>query len=320
MAPLLSKPDPSRRHRLRLLAATAIGLASGMHAQVFANPFGAAPVSDQRLSDMRGGFELPNGMNVAVAVEIETRVDGALALRTVLNLVDTSKAALEGFVPSGPNLNLPDWTVAPASSANPLAAPPASATEVSPPAAVMTAEPVGDPTPPAALAATVPVTPVVVSAVAPIAEATPSAPDSVPISTPTVTASAVSVSVVASAPTPVSPVISAPTVSLNIAPGAAEAAAISAPVPAIEVQSDLGSVTVEQTAMGSVVILKGPDLEIQHLTGNSTGILIANTLDNRVIDTIATVNVSLSDSAVPVGNMMLRMEAVVLNAVGGLMY
>lgn len=249
MAPPLSKPDASRL-RLRLLAATALGLASGMHSQVLANPFGAAPVSDQELSGMRGGFELPNGMNVAVAVEIETRVDGALALRTVLNLVDSAKPALQVFTPANLKPNMPDPAATPATG--------------------------------------------VVHASLP----------------------AVELDKGSSAQPVASSAISVPIVSMNETPGGVTTVPGQAPAPNNLLHSDLGAVSVEQTKAGSVVILKGPDLEIQHMTGNSTGVLVANTLDNRAIDTIATVNVSLSDSAVPVGNILLRIESIVLNAVG----
>lgn len=98
---------------------------------------------------------------------------------------------------------------------------------------------------------------------------------------------------------------------LNVTNPAGSGLQVTAPISA----ADLGGISVMQTDGGAAVILKGADLEIQHLTGNNTGILIANSLDNRSIDTIANVNISLGDSAVPIGNMMMRIESVVLDAV-----
>lgn len=177
---MLGRP---RHIRPYWLTAMAISLASGLPSSAIANPFSSRPpVSIEELGNLRGGFTLPNGMDVMAGVQIETRVNGELALHTVLNIADPTKAALEIF------------------------APPSQA---------------------------------------------------------------------------------------------------------------LGSIRVAQRDAGSVVILQGPNLEVQHLTGNATGILVANTLDNRAIDTVATVRVSLADSAVPIGNLLLRIESIMIDAVGG---
>jgi len=50
--------------------------------------FAAAPVPDDVLSDMRGGIELPNGIDLALTVQTQTAIDGAVVLRTVFALVD----------------------------------------------------------------------------------------------------------------------------------------------------------------------------------------------------------------------------------------
>lgn len=41
------------------------------------------PVPDRELATMRGGVLLPNGLNVAVGIDIQTRIDGVLALHTI---------------------------------------------------------------------------------------------------------------------------------------------------------------------------------------------------------------------------------------------
>ncbi|HJT39553.1 MAG TPA: hypothetical protein VJ762_04370 [Sphingobium sp.] len=261
---MLSKAEPNRLQR-RLLTATALGLSLGLNNQAIANPFGTAPVSDGMLSSMRGGYELPNGMLISVGVQIETYVDNSLALRTVLNVTDRAKAALEIVVPSASKLGLSNPQVA--------AALPASAPVVTNPVAI------ADPTS--------------------IVQATPV------------------VSAIAVAPLAADPAPAAPAVQIAAASSAGDAQMPGVIAPAdVQIHSDLGVVTVEQTSSGAAVLLKGPDLQIEHMTGNATGVLIANTLDNRVIDTVATVNISLTDSAIPVGNILLKIESIVLDAVG----
>ncbi|HEX8668020.1 MAG TPA: hypothetical protein VF727_06580 [Allosphingosinicella sp.] len=48
-----------------------------------AGPFGKAPVSDADLGRMRGGFLLPGGLDVSIAVQSSTSVDGTPVLRTL---------------------------------------------------------------------------------------------------------------------------------------------------------------------------------------------------------------------------------------------
>lgn len=48
-----------------------------------ASPFDTPAVSDAELDTMRGGFALPGGLDVALAVRLDTAVDGRLVLRTV---------------------------------------------------------------------------------------------------------------------------------------------------------------------------------------------------------------------------------------------
>jgi hypothetical protein len=60
-----------------------------------ASPFGDA-LPDQSLDKMRGGFDLPNGLNVALGVTTETRVDGQMILRTVLS-ADEGPASISTY-------------------------------------------------------------------------------------------------------------------------------------------------------------------------------------------------------------------------------
>jgi hypothetical protein len=46
---------------------------------------GPPPVPDVELATMRGGLMLPNGLNVAIGIDIQTRIDGVLALHTIFS-------------------------------------------------------------------------------------------------------------------------------------------------------------------------------------------------------------------------------------------
>ena len=48
-----------------------------------APPLPGTPVSDPVLSEQRGGFRLPSGIDVAITVQTQTVLDGAVVLRTV---------------------------------------------------------------------------------------------------------------------------------------------------------------------------------------------------------------------------------------------
>ena len=300
---MLSKAEPARLQR-HLLTATALGLSLGLTSPAIANPFGTAPVSEAMLGSMRGGFELPNGMKISVGVQIETYVDNSLALRTVLNVTDRARAALAIVVPSVSKVGLSNPQVA-------AAMPPSVAT---PDPAPVAANPVVDPAP------IVPAIPVaaVAAAVAPAPAVAPTPlVQEVAVAAPVAPAigTAVAAPIVQIAAAAPDLPAAAPTVTVAAADGGAPMPGAVAPAD-VQIHSDLGLVTVEQTGSGAAVVLKGADLQIEHVTGNVTGVLIANTLDNRVIDTVATVNISLTDSAIPFGNILLKIESIVLDAVG----
>ncbi len=67
---------------MKFLLLASLGLvAFPAHAAI--RPFAAAPVAEADLAEMRGGFALPGGIDIALAVQMDTAVDGALVLRTV---------------------------------------------------------------------------------------------------------------------------------------------------------------------------------------------------------------------------------------------
>jgi hypothetical protein len=75
-----------------------------------------------------------------------------------------------------------------------------------------------------------------------------------------------------------------------------------------------GGVRVETTPGGQMVTLVGPSLELRHLVGEATGAVVANTANNRVIDTLTVVNVELRDAGALVAPTMFQIEAIALDA------
>lgn len=57
-------------------------------ALVVAPVFAAPPVPDAVLGELRGGIELPNGIDLTLTVQTQTAIDGAVVLQTVFALVD----------------------------------------------------------------------------------------------------------------------------------------------------------------------------------------------------------------------------------------
>ncbi len=70
-----------------LLAAAALAAAP---AQAEPAAYKAAIVSDGALDTMRAGFELPNGMDISIGIQIDTLVNGTTVLRTLLTGSDGS--------------------------------------------------------------------------------------------------------------------------------------------------------------------------------------------------------------------------------------
>ena len=71
--------------------------------------------------------------------------------------------------------------------------------------------------------------------------------------------------------------------------------------------------TVQQDMAG--VSLQGTDIRIVHLTGSAIGSAIANSGNDRAIDTLTTLSIDLSNAGPDVlGSAMLRVEGVAIDA------
>ncbi len=63
-----------------------------------APPIAASPVAEPVLAEQRGGFRLPNGIDVALSVQTQTAINGAILLRTVFQ-VDRGAPSLTIYSP-----------------------------------------------------------------------------------------------------------------------------------------------------------------------------------------------------------------------------
>lgn len=185
------------------------------------------PVPDHELASMRGGMLLPNGLNVAVGIDIQTRIDGVLALHTI-------------YSSEGPNSGIRVYTDGTTSPS------------------------------------TAPTTTVVSTQGAPV--------------------------VVSWSPTQTTVIPSGggPAMTINVVAGPMsnwlDAAGqtlipVSTNGPAIDAAPGRFSLT--NDTQGARVTLMAPSIEVQHLVGQATGAVILNTANNRVVDTVSSINVDL---------------------------
>lgn len=119
--------------------------------------------------------------------------------------------------------------------------------------------------------------------------------------------------------TVISPTMSLPNVRVAVTQGPATAGPPSGtevPVAAngATVDTAFGAIRLQQGAGGSVVVLDNPTLELRHLIGAATGIVVANTADNRAIDTVATVSIQLNNAMPALENGALRIDRIAADA------
>lgn len=88
-----------------------------------ASPMAVAAVPDPVLADQRGGFRLPSGIDVALTVQTQTAIDGAVVLRTVFQ-ADQGTPSLTIYAPkAGETVATNGGDSASSSVAAPAAAP-----------------------------------------------------------------------------------------------------------------------------------------------------------------------------------------------------
>lgn len=211
-----------------------------------AAPIAAVPVADPILAEQRGGFRLPNGIDVALSVQTQTAVNGAVQLRTVFQIDDGSPTFTIYAAKTGETVSV--GTAAAGGQATQAAAPTISYDRAS----------------------GIQVTPGI-------------APSSISVSAKPVTSEAI------------------PAGLTEVAAGAV---------------TDTGAIT-DTTRNGvRAVTLTGSDLSITHLAGNAFGSAIANSGNDRSIDTQTTVSINLSNAGPDVlGSSMFRVQDIALDAV-----
>jgi len=185
----------------------------------------SATLTDAQLDTMRGGFELPNGMDVVVGVDIQTLVNGTLALRSVLNTETGTPVVFvgdgtSGGSSSGTGTSAGGGVVVHVGSANTAIQAGAGQQQVT---------------------------------------LTPNGP------------------------------------------------AVSTPSGTVQLVKDGG---------GSQVILNGNSLELHQMIGSLTGSIVANTANDRTIDTVVTINVDVQNSGLLAGNAVLRADSIALDTAG----
>lgn len=190
-----------------------------------------AQVPNEVLAGMRGGVQLPNGLNIAIGIDIQTRVDGVLALHTI-------------YSTDGPEAGVRVFTGGPAPS--------------SVPAGEMSVDtPGSDATPEVTVSRAPTGTTIDIS--------TPSAPARVNI-------------------------VSGQSGTWGTVAGQAQVPVTENGPPA---ETPTGNIRLATDERGAVVTLDAPMLQVRHVLGEAAGIVVANTGNDRTIDTISSVNLDL---------------------------
>lgn len=208
--------------------------------------FSAVPVPDAVLADLRGGIELPNGIDLALTVQTQTAIDGAIVLQTVYSLVEGPPKILVFAPPSGRSVPLD-----PGSSAG------------------------------AAVSSLLP-------------------------------------TVVFDGSTGVQVTPGLAILPVAVGSGTQNAAAAVAgleQVDASSVVTDAGEVTRALEGPQQAVSLTGTDFSVTHYLGGTFGSVIANTGNDRTINTVTTVSIDLRNAGPEVlGSALLRVEDVAIGA------
>lgn len=192
---------------------------------------GGTPVPDHELATMRGGLMLPNGLDIAIGIDIQTRVDGVLALHTIFSSeAPTSGVRVYTDGVTSPSQAPGTVTVATGAQDWPTVTVPRSPTGTT------------------------------VSTGAP--------PDAGSIN-----------------------IVSGPTASWLDAAGQ-NMVPVTSNGPAVG--TDAGAIRLTSDDRGTQVALVTPTLEVRHLVGQATGVVVSNTANDTAIDTVSTINVNLT--------------------------
>ncbi len=232
----------------------------------------SASVDPAKLDSLRGGFTLPNGLQLSIGIERAVMINGVLQSTTVLRVVDIGAVAITP--PTAPTITAPTAPTITAPTAPTIVAPtapnitPPDGPAISPPAVVAPAAP--SVAPPAAPAVTPPAAPVLTPPVGP-AIAAPAAPTITP---------------------PTGPVIAGPA-----APTIAATTSPSAPVLVLQPGSNAAPSLPAGTTVA--VIQNGPNNSVTTaLNSASLATVIQNSLDNQKVQVVTTVDAKVNSAEV----------------------
>ena len=214
----------------------------------------AARVPDRQLGAMRGGMRLPNGFEVAIGIDIQTRVDGILVLHTI-------------YASDGPIMGVKVYT---------------DGTD-------------GERYAPGTIVVMAPNSP------APIIVTTRS-----PSGTTIAPGSSSGASTVN--------LVNGPETTWVTADGQNE---VPVTVDGGPVTTGPGTFSLRSASNGVTSELDTADLQIRHLIGQATGVVIANAGSNRAIDTVSSVNIDLQNVAPLVATSIFSNQALALDIVRG---
>lgn len=186
----------------------------------------ARVVADEGLADARGGFELPNGMNIRLGITMDTLVDGRLVLSTVLTLDEVSHLMVYTGGAARPHTAATAFLV----------------------------------------------------------------------------------------PGPNGPSLVRVTQGASFSRGNDGGQPIALIPNGDPIETQWGAVRLEQSDTQSTVFLAGDGFDLRHMIGTATGALVANTVNDRVIDTMVTIDIDVRGSAIPTSTMMLRLDNLLAGA------
>lgn len=269
--------------RRLLLAFFFLMWAMPIGASDFSSAFaGVEPVSDEELGAAQGKFILPSGIEVAMAVQTDTSVNGALLLRSVF-VVNNGPPALSVYAPAG---NAP---VQPQADDASIAATGATTGDTG--------------------------TGTGITAGATTASAgNGSGSGNVSV----VLDRASGITMIRTAGSVEAPKVSiGGRVDGDLADGLTQ---IALPADGSAAAPEGGQISVQTSDRGAQVILASDTLSVNHLFGQSYGAIVANTGSDRVIDTAVNISIELSNvNAANAGSVAARIEGLALDSLRGLL-
>ncbi len=251
----------------------------------------SASVDPAKLDSLRGGFTLPNGLQLSIGIERAVMINGVLQSTTVLRVVDIGAVAITP--PTAPTITPPTApTITPPTA--PTITPPTAPTIVAPTAPNITPPDGPAISPPAVVA---PVAPSVAPPAAP-AVTPPAAPVLTPPVGPAIAAPAAPVITPPTAPA--APTITPPTGPVIAGPAAPTIAATTSPsAPVLVLQPGSNAAPSLPAGTTVAVIQNGPNNSVTTaLNSASLATVIQNSLDNQKVQVVTTVDAKVNSAEV----------------------